>query len=324
MPCIALQRARIELLVESAMEYTTERLVQEAKSFHLKKKLGQHFLVSPEALQSIVDALGVTAGDTVVEVGPGLGFLTRPLSQAGANVIAVDLDRESIARLNSMRLPGVELKHGDFMNFDLNTLDFFSATPSGSQAPAAMKVAGNVPYQITGLIIGHILGEIDRPSEWLKRISVIVLTVQREVAQRMVAPPGSPDYSKLSLLMQYFCKASLERTLPPQDFYPPPAVGSAVVKLVPLSQPGAKVHDVRLLKQIIEAGFRQRRKTLPNALSFLRISPPHLKRILTSLAFDPQVRAERLSLQQFAMLADAIHLHLTTNAQNQGACPSES
>jgi 16S rRNA (adenine1518-N6/adenine1519-N6)-dimethyltransferase len=321
------------------MEFSAESLLKEAKTFHLKKSLGQHFLIRPEALSCAVDALAITADDTVIEVGPGLGFLTRPLSKAGAHVIAVDLDRESIARLMKMSLPGVELRHGDFLQFDLNDLQFYEgknarenegsfATKTSARneqtAKASLKVAGNVPYQITGLILGHVLGEIDSPAAWLGRIKVIVLTVQKEVAQRMVAKAASPHYSKLSLLIEYFCEAEIAMNLQPKDFYPPPQVSSSIVKMVPRARPPVAPKNVRLLKQIIDAGFRQRRKTLPNALSFLRIAPKDLQNVFKRLSFDPQTRAERLSLQQFAMLADAIHDYLTMHAPNSSARPSES
>src|SRR5262249_12176287 len=127
-------------------------------------------------------------------------------------------------------------------------------------SPSGMKVVGNVPYQITGLILGHILGELDQPSPWFNNIETIVLTVQREVARRMVAKPGSDDYSKVSLLVTHFCKAHIEKIVGADCFSPPPEVTSAIVKLVPRRQPLVQPADRRLFKQVIEAGFRQRRK----------------------------------------------------------------
>jgi 16S rRNA (adenine1518-N6/adenine1519-N6)-dimethyltransferase len=283
------------------MELTSAALVKEAKAFHLKKRLGQHFLVDLLVLQQITTSLSATAGDTIVEIGPGIGFLTRLLSATAARIVAIDLDRESIQSLAEMKLPNVELQQGDFLQFDLS-----SVSPGDSR----FKVVGNVPYQITGLILGHILGEIDAPSPWLQRIDSIVLTVQKEVAQRMVARPGSDAYSKVSLLISYYCDSELTLVIPPEAFYPPPKVTSAIVKLTPWQQPPVTPRNLRLFKQLIDAGFRQRRKMLRNALTFLHMPQEDIDRIFKQLSFDPQVRAERLGLPQFAMLADAIDEHL--------------
>jgi 16S rRNA (adenine1518-N6/adenine1519-N6)-dimethyltransferase len=306
---------------------TSESLLKEAKAFHLKKRLGQHFLVSTDALESVVDLLAPTSGDTVVEVGPGIGFLTRYLSETGARIIAVDLDRESIERLREINLPGVELWHGDFLDFDLGTLDFAtkpSRTPEETPPiPDRLKVVGNVPYQITGLILGHILGEINAPAPWLRKVDNIVLTVQREVAQRMVAKPGTDDYSKVSLLIDYFCEAHLEMILPPDDFHPPPRVTSAIVKMVPRTAPPIDVVNINLLKQVIDAGFRQRRKMLRNSLSFVGLSQGEIDQIFRKLSFDPQVRAERLGLPQFAMLTDAIDERVKAHAQDPSTSSSK-
>jgi 16S rRNA (adenine1518-N6/adenine1519-N6)-dimethyltransferase len=300
------------------LELSNAALIKEAKKFHIKKRLGQHFLIDVDTLQLIVTALGASQNDTIVEVGPGIGFLTRLLSRTGARIVAVDLDRESVERLSEMNLAGVDLKQGDFLQFDLNRLAFAKETAAASPAAERFKVVGNVPYQITGLILGHILGEFDAPSPWFNRIDGIVLTVQREVAQRMVAKPGSDDYSKASLLVSYFCEGTIEKIVPPDAFYPPPEVTSAIVRLKPRPEPLVKPRDPRLFKQVIEAGFRQRRKMLRNVLSFAGLPQQRVDAIFKELSFDPQVRAERLSLQQFAMLADAFHEHLKTNAQNKG------
>lgn len=314
-------------------------LIKEAKAFHTKKQLGQHFLVSVEALQQITDALEIKPGETVIEVGPGIGFLTRLLTATGAKVVAVDLDRESIAVLNGMKLPNLELKHGDFLQFDLLSQDFFrkrnAATaeaaegaaegaaeaaikgPSATTAePVRMKVIGNVPYQITGLIIGHILGEIDQPSKWLPYIDTVVITVQREVAKRLVARASDEDYSRASLMIEYFCEAEIVAQIPASDFYPQPRVDSAVVRMRPRKTPGVVCKDTKLLRQLIQAGFRQRRKMYRNSLSFLRLPPSEIDAVFKELSIDPLGRAENLSLNQFGMLADAFHDSLKLHANN--------
>lgn len=280
------------------LEVSTNSLIKEARAFHLKKRLGQHFLVDVEALQKIVSALEATADDTIVEVGPGIGFLTRFLAQVGARVVAIELDRESVERLRAAKYPNVEIKHGDFLRFDLN----IKATAEGT-----MKVVGNVPYQITGLIIGHLLGELDKPSPWLHRIKNIVLTVQYEVAQRIVAKPGESEYSRLSILAQQYCEAHLVQRVPADAFVPPPEVNSAIVRLIPRPTPAVHCSNMTLMRQLVEAGFRQRRKMFRNALGFLRLPQGTVDATFARLSMDPQVRAERLSLKQFAMLADAFH-----------------
>lgn len=271
-------------------------MLKEARSFHTKKRLGQHFLVDAQVLQKIADAGGATAGDTVLEIGPGAGFLTRFLLNDDVEVIAIDLDRDAIRYLEARQYPGLKLEHGDFLQMDLR----------GVAAGKHFKVIGNVPYQITGLILGHLLGEIGRPSLWLERIDNIVITVQREVAQRMVARAGSKDYSQVSLLVEYFCEANIELIIPPESFFPRPKVTSAVVRLKPSASPRVQCRNHQLLRQVIKAGFKQRRKMLRNNLSFLRADQSEIDQLFARLHLDPQVRAERLSLQQFAMLTDAI------------------
>lgn len=322
------------------IELSSSTLMLEAKAFHAKKRLGQHFLVSLEALEKIVSALDVKPDDTVVEIGPGIGFLTRLLSESGAETFAVELDREGVALLREMDLPGVTLIHGDFLQFDLGAFRFrekrraapllegrtgtYNEPPE--KAPTEdtrIKVVGNVPYQITGPIIGHLLGELDKPSPWLARIEDIVMTVQLEVARRIVAEAGEDDYSKLSLLVSRYAKASLEMIVPKESFYPAPQVTSAIVRLTPHKHPVIQPRNARLMKQIVDAGFRQRRKMYRNSLSFLQLPPGAIDRIFANLNLDPQVRPERLSLQQFAMLADALDEYIKNNAQNSSTSSSE-
>jgi 16S rRNA (adenine1518-N6/adenine1519-N6)-dimethyltransferase len=294
-------------------EISTASLIKEAKAFHLKKRLGQHFLVDTDALGTIVDALNAHDGDTVIEVGAGIGFLTRLLARTGANIIAVDLDRESIERLQAANYKNVEIKHGDFLRFDLN-----------AEAPAAgkLRVVGNVPYQITGLIIGHLLGELDKPSPWLQRIENIVLTIQYEVARRIIAPPGDSEYSRVSILVQQYCEVELVQRLPPSSFFPPPEVNSAVIRLVRRAQPAVACRNLQLMRQLVAAGFRQRRKMFRNALGFLRLPQSQVDAVFARLGLDPQVRAERLSLKQFAMLADAFD-EMSSNAKANSSSSGE-
>jgi 16S rRNA (adenine1518-N6/adenine1519-N6)-dimethyltransferase len=279
------------------MDFALEQknLIREARSFNAKKHLGQHFLVDPNVLKDIAEALNLTEMDTVVEVGPGLGFLTRHLVASGAKVIAVELDQDCVELLSRVKAANLSIKHDDFLAFDL-----------GSLGTNSLKVVGNVPYQITSPILAHIFGEIDKPKAWLRLINQIVLTVQHEVALRLVAEPGTEHYSQITLLTKYFSKAQILHFVPAQSFCPEPSVNSAVVNFVPLSKPSVQCEDTHLLRQLIQAGFRQRRKMFKNNLGFLRFSEGELMALFGQLRLDPQVRAERLSLEQFAQLADII------------------
>jgi 16S rRNA (adenine1518-N6/adenine1519-N6)-dimethyltransferase len=304
---------------------TSAALLKEAKAFHTKKALGQHFLVEADVLQTIADALCLSESDTVVEIGPGIGFLTRFLSTTGATIIAVDLDRQAVSRLESMQLPNVMVKHGDFLRFNLNTLAFSESKKDVQSGTAGerLKIAGNVPYQITGLILGHLLGEIDRASAWLSSLDTVVVTVQYEVAKRMVAKAGQPDYSKLSLLVDYYCQATIEAVVPPECFYPAPQVTSAIVKLKPRNQPAVSCRNPKLLKHVIEAGFRQRRKMLRNSLAFLKLGQTQINSAFDQLGIDPQVRPERLSIAQFAKLADVLEVSLKDHAHTESPVTSK-
>jgi 16S rRNA (adenine1518-N6/adenine1519-N6)-dimethyltransferase len=309
---------------------TTSALQTEAKSFHLKKNLGQHFLVDVEILEQIAGALDICPGDEIIEIGPGIGFLTRLLTSKSAHVTGIDLDRESIAYLENLHLANLTLKHGDILHFDLNKLEFYkkreqSPEPDGSKTGTTLKIAGNVPYQITGRILGHLLGEIGSPSPWLHRLEQVVLLIQWEVAQRLLAPPGGENYSKASLLMNYFCAVELIGKVPAASFMPPPQVTSAIVRLTPFAAPPVDCVDHVFLRQLIEAGFRQRRKMLRNSLGFVRLQPSEIETIFKKLGFDPQARAERLSLQQFAILANALAPLSKANANlRAGASETES
>jgi 16S rRNA (adenine1518-N6/adenine1519-N6)-dimethyltransferase len=287
-------------------------LFHAARSFQTKKNLGQHFLVDAGALESIVLALDLNKNDTVIEIGPGIGFLTRLLCRSAGEVVAVELDRESVLHLKSLKLPGLSIKHGDFLSYDILSGRFRDGKTKAWTEPSRkdrFKVAGNVPYQITGLILGHLLGEIGEPAPHLAYLDSIVLTIQKEVAERLVALPGSDDYARVSLLAAYFCRAEIVCHLPAASFYPVPKVDSAVVRLTPLAEPPVQCGNHKLLRQVIKAGFAQRRKMLRNALTALAISQEDLNAVFKELRMDPQVRAEMLSLQQFGMLADALAPH---------------
>jgi 16S rRNA (adenine1518-N6/adenine1519-N6)-dimethyltransferase len=277
-------------------------LTRQARAFYTKKRLGQHFLIDPEALATVAGALEISPGDRVIEVGPGLGFLTQFLLDKQASVIAVELDEHAVERLNNFRWSNLTIVHQDFLRFNLE-----DAFPAQGKA----KVAGNIPYQITSPILRMLFGEIDEPNPALSKISSIVFTIQAEVADRFVAVPGTKQYSQITLLVNNFSMPEIIKRLPSESFIPPPEVESAIVRLIPRQSPAVSPRNPRLMRQIIQAGFRQRRKMLKNNLNFLSVDDSTLDAVFDKLNFDPQTRAERLSLQQFAMLADALDETIT-------------
>lgn len=293
-------------------EFSRERLIKETKRFHTKKRLGQNFLVEPSALEAIAAALDTDSATAILEIGPGLGFLTRLLCRQSNCVMAIDLDREVIEELARQALPNVYLCHGDVLSLDLDSWQLTKNQGySGFLTPPVefatkISVVGNVPYQITGLILGHLLGELDKPASWLKKIEQIVLTVQAEVAERMTARPGTTNYSQLSVLTKLYCQAEVLHFLPSDNFCPAPKVNSAVVRLTPHQSPLPVARNPRLFRQIVKAGFKQRRKMLRKALLSLSFSEAKINTAFAELNFDPQGRAQDFSIQQFIRLADQL------------------
>lgn len=271
------------------------QLIATARKVRANKKLGQNFFVDPNGLEKIVAALEIEPSDKVLEIGPGLGFLTLVLQKSGAEITAVELDRNLVERLTPQISKNVNLIHGDFLEFDFTSL-----------GPGPVKVAGNIPYQITSPILSRLFGEIGAPSELSKRIKCVVLTMQKEVALRLVAAPGSKDYSHLTVMKDFLFDAELLFTVAPDSFYPAPDVTSAVVKMTPLAKPPIECRDIGMLRRVIKAGFKQRRKMLKNNLSSLNLFDEAVSEAFKQANINPAARAEDLSLKQFAILTDAL------------------
>ena len=279
---------------------TREDLFQRAISVRSKKKLGQNFLVEPGTLQKIVETLNLTTADTVLEIGPGLGFLTELLCDTGARVYAVELDRELLEPLGKLEQEYTNLTviHGDILEFDL------------AQIKAdRIKVVGNVPYQITTPIIAHIFGEIGEPAPWISRVAGLTMTVQVELARRICAPPGIKDYGQLTLLAQYYATSKILFKVGNEEFIPKPDVQSAVIEMTSLAKPPVAVEDPVFLRRVIVAGFKERRKMLKNNLTFTKLSETEIIAVFADLGISPSARAENLSLAQFAKIAQALAVH---------------
>lgn len=268
-------------LISNWQDLTSSRAVRELLErygMRADKRFGQNFLVEAGYLQRIVAAVGFKPGERVYEVGPGLGTLTRALAEAGAKVTAVEMDRrlEPVHAETLAHLP-VEVIWGDALEFDWRSI------PPGS------LFAGNLPYNIATLLITKLLLS--------RRFRRIVVLVQKEVALRMVAAPGTPEYGVLSLRIQHHSQARRLFDLPPGVFLPPPKVTSSLVRL----EPNANPDDPELFR-LIEAAFAQRRKTLSNALKAAEYPPQAVTAALVQMGLPPQIRGEALSLEQFRTL----------------------
>ncbi len=254
---------------------------------HAVKSLGQNFLDDPSALQQVADAAGIQPSDTVLEVGPGLGSLTRYLSVLAREVLAVELDRKLTPVLKSL-LKG-------YRNVRIMEGDILLLSPAEIGLLEGYIVAANIPYNITSALLRHLLSSHPTPRR-------IVLTVQQEVAERICATP--PRMSLLSLSVQVYGAPSIVARIPAQAFYPVPKVDSAVVRIEIADQPAIEPGLLPVFFDLIRAGFSQKRKTLRNALSAgLRLSAPEAGKLLQDAGIDPQRRAETLSLSEWERLA---------------------
>jgi len=256
------------------------------------KGLGQSFLVDPVVLGRIADTAELTREDVVLEVGPGLGGLTLALARQAGRVVAVELDDRLLGPLRGAvsSLANVTLVHGDILELDPSEL---------IQAPSERyKVVANLPYYITSAVLRHLLEARLRPGR-------IVVTVQREVAERIVAGPGA--MSLLALSIQYFGEPRIAFRIKPGSFYPPPEVESAVVRIDLRPDSRTAAGDSDGFFRVARAGFSQRRKQLRNALSAgLGVSPGIAEDILEAAGVDGRRRAQSLSLEEWTLLARSL------------------
>ncbi len=250
-----------------------------------KRRLSQNFLYDPAILGRIVRASGLSPGDTVVEIGPGPGRLTRMLAEGAGRVVAIELDRDLYERLTA-ELAGyenLELLRGDALRYDYGGLGPF-------------KVVANIPYHITTPIIFKLL-------EYRQYLRSMTLTVQKEVAQRIAARPGTKHYGVLSITVQYYAKAELKFIIPRGAFRPVPKVDSACLHMEIYDTPPVKVKDEGLFLNIVKTAFGQRRKTLHNSLKKL---VPDIDAVLRAAGIEPGARPETLSIGDFARLAQEV------------------
>lgn len=253
-----------------------------------RRALGQHFLRDRAVARAVVDVVRPTAADLVVEIGPGEGALTGELAGRAGRVIAIEIDRELVATLRG-RFPGVEVLEADARTWDYGLL----ARPPGGR----VLVVGNLPYS-TGKPILMALVTARRA------IDEMALMLQREVADRLAAPPGSKVYGSLSVLTQLSCDVRVAFRVLPGAFRPPPKVESAVVHLTVLSGPRVPLADERRFVLVVRGAFAQRRKMLANALAgSLGVPVETVRRAAEDAGIDPNRRAETLGIREFADLA---------------------
>jgi 16S rRNA (adenine1518-N6/adenine1519-N6)-dimethyltransferase len=274
-----------------------------------QKKWGQHFLTDPRILESIADAAEVSNSDTVLEIGPGLGHLTRVLARRAGQLVAVEVDAGLAAKLQSdlADASNVRIVQGNILDAEpiewIQRLGNRIAGAGSDPAPVSIpfKVVANLPYYITSAILRHILEATAKPS-------VIVVMVQREVAQRMIACP--PAMNLLAVSVQFFAHARIVRTIAPGAFYPPPKVESAVVRLDVAEHPLVPLSNTARFFDIVRAGFGEKRKQLRNSLAHgLDLEPDLIAKTLIHARIDPVRRAETLTLEEWGNLYKALANH---------------
>jgi 16S rRNA (adenine1518-N6/adenine1519-N6)-dimethyltransferase len=263
-----------------------------AHGLHPKKGLGQNFLTDPAALERIVAAADLQVDDTVVEVGAGLGFLTQRLAEQAGLVVAIELDADLVEILHEQvgDLSNVRIVHGDVLKQSDLGLGHHE-----------YKVVANLPYYVTSAVLRHFLEREPRPR-------LMVVTVQREVSDRIVAKPG--EMSLLALSVQFYGRPRIVARIPAQAFYPTPKVDSAVVRIEVAGRPSVRLPqgvDERTFFGVARAGFQKRRKMLRNSLSAgLGVAPAQVEEALRRAGLDPRRRPQTLGLQEWAEAAGAL------------------
>ncbi|MBQ8683158.1 MAG: 16S rRNA (adenine(1518)-N(6)/adenine(1519)-N(6))-dimethyltransferase RsmA [Clostridia bacterium] len=271
------------------------RQLLERHGFTFSKKLGQNFLINPSVCPRMAEACGATPDTGVLEIGPGVGVLTRELALRAGKVVAIELD-DRLPPVLAETLAGQDNAHvvwGDCLKLNLPALiqEEFGNRP--------VAVCANLPYYITSPIIMHLL-------ESRLPVTNITVMVQKEAAQRLCAAPGTRQAGAVTLAVAYYAEAEMLFTVSRGSFMPAPNVDSAVIRLTVRQQPPCAVQDEKVMFRLIRAGFGQRRKTLLNSLTGAGYSKEQLSAALATAGIAPTARAEELTLEQYAALANAL------------------
>ena len=266
--------------------------------FTFQKKFGQNFLIDSHVLNKIIASADITKDDFVLEIGPGIGTMTQYLAEAAGHVLAVEIDKTLIPILQETL---ASYDNVEVINEDVLKLDICKIVEE-KNGGKPVKVVANLPYYITTPIIMGLL-ESHVPVE------SITVMVQKEVAMRMQAGPGTKDYGALSLAVQYYCEPYIAANVPPNCFMPRPKVGSTVIRLTRYSEPPVATENEQLMFRLIRASFNQRRKTLANGLNNapdLHYTKEQIAQAIEQLGVSASIRGEALTLEQFARLADIL------------------
>ena len=252
-------------------------------SHQAKKRFGQNFLVDEQIIADIIRAIRPAAADNMVEIGPGLGALTRPLIALLNTLHVIEIDRDIIARLKT-DYPShkIVIHEGDALKFDL------------AELPAPLRIVGNLPYNISSPLLFHF-------AKYASHISDMHFMLQNEVVERMVAAPSTPEYGRLSVMLQYRFHMEKLLDVPPESFRPAPKVDSAIVRMIPVPRKEIPVQDEVIFAEIVQAAFGQRRKTLRNTLRG-HISEADFEQ----LGIDAQLRAENLGYLDYARICEQV------------------
>lgn len=277
--------------------YDETRFIMKQNNITANKKLGQNFLVDENVVDSIVDSAEVTKEDLVIEIGPGLGTLTKRLLDRAGKVICIELDHKMINILeNRFKLyDNIEIINEDVLKIDLNKLIELNKNENIKKA----KIVANLPYYITTPIIMKLLEE-------KLNIESITVMIQKEVAQRLAAKPGEKEVGSITYTIWYYTEPKIVLEVPRDSFIPEPEVTSSVINLKVLDEPRIEVKDEKVFFKVIKAAFMQKRKTLINALVNGKIfeNKEEAEKCLIENKIDTKIRGEKLSLEQYKMIAD--------------------
>ena len=250
-----------------------------------RKRFGQHFLHDQNVIEAILRVIDPHPGENLLEIGPGQGALTYPLLQRCDKLIAIELDRDLVPVLSrqAKNFGSLEIINADILEFELSSIP----------GDKTFRVLGNLPYNISTPLMFHLLDSV-------QLIQDMHFMVQKEVALRIVAKTGEPNYGRLSVMLQYQCNCQYLLDVAPSSFNPPPRVDSAVIRMVPFDSPEYDIGDYKKFSSIVQTAFSQRRKTISNSLKSLLD-----RKTIIACEIDPGLRAENLSVADFARLSRA-------------------
>lgn len=274
------------------MDVKTQELVKKY-NFRFSKSLGQNFLIDDSVLNDIVEGAEVSEEDLVIEIGPGVGTLTRELIKKAKRVVAIELD--------SNLIPILTEELGDEEKFSLIHNDALKVNFDEIMAgEKSVKLVANLPYYVTTPIIAKLLNEG-------YKFKSLTIMIQKEVAERMNSEPNCKEYGSISVLVQYFCTTKIIRKVAPSSFMPRPKVDSIVIRLDRLEQPRVELKDEKLFFDIVRNSFNMRRKTLWNALKSFGLDKESMEGVFKDAGIDQKRRGETLSIEEFGALANSLY-----------------